>query len=163
MSTAAEVTPMLSRILPPRIDNAYRGHPLALWLFVPVVLSKTAIALGTIFNGRRAAQSADGIPLDSFGAAGAEAVLALLAIWGLSQLVFSVLGVLALARYRAMIPLVFVLLLLEHLARKWILLVKPIARAGTPPGIYINLGLLVLMILGLVLSLCRRADLPLPP
>jgi hypothetical protein len=163
MSTAADVTPMLSRILPPRIDNAYRGHPLALWLFVPVVLLKTAIALGTIFNGRRAAQSADGIPLDSFGAAGAEAVLALFAIWGLSQLVFSVLGVLALARYRAMIPLVFVLLLLEHLARKWILLVTPIARTGTPPGIYINLGLLVLMILGLVLSLCRRADLPLPP
>jgi hypothetical protein len=163
MSTAAGVTPMLSRILPPRIDNAYRGHPLALWLFVPVVLFKTAIALGTIFNGRRAAQSADGIPLDSFGAAGAEAFLALFAIWGLSQLVFSVLGILALTRYRAMIPLVFVLLLLEHLARKWILLVKPIARTGAPPGIYINLGLLVVMILGLVLSLRRRADLPLPP
>jgi hypothetical protein len=163
MAAAPETTPLLRRLLPPRIDNVYRGHPLALWLFVPVVLLKTAIALGTIFNGRRAAQSADGIPLDSFGAAGAEAVLALFAIWGLSQLVLSVLGALALARYRAMVPLVFVLLLLEHLARRWILLVKPIARTGTPPGIYINLGLLVLMILGLVLSLRRRPDLPPQP
>jgi len=40
------------------------------------------------------------------------------------------------------------------------LLVKPIARTGTPPGIYINLVLLVLMIVGLALSLRSRADLP---
>ncbi len=152
---------MLNRIFPQRIDNTYRGHPLALWLLVPVVVMKTGIALGTIFNGRAAAQSADGIPLDSFGAGGAEAVVALFAIWGLSQLVFSVLGVLALTRYRAMVPFMFVLLLLEHLARKWVLLVKPIATTGTPPGLYINLGLLVLMIVGLALSLRSRADLPL--
>jgi hypothetical protein len=155
MSTA------LNRIFPQRFDNTYRGHPLAVWFFIPVVVLKTGIALATIFNGRAAAQSADGIPLDSFGAGGAEAVVALFAIWGLAQLVFSVLGVLALSRYRAMIPFLFVLLLLEHLARRWILLVKPIARTGTPPGIYINLVILVLMIVGLVLSLWRRADLSL--
>jgi hypothetical protein len=152
---------MLNQIFPQRIDNTYRGHALGLWLFIPVVVMKTGIALGTIFNGRAAAQSADGIPLDSFGAAGAEAVVALFAIWGLAQLVFSVLGVLALTRYRAMIPFMFVLLLLEHLARKWILLVKPIARTGTPPGPYINLVLLALMIVGLALSLWRRAEVPL--
>ena len=74
---------------------------------------------------------------------------------------FSVLGILALTRYRAMSPFMFVLLLLEHLARRWILLVKPIARTGTPPGIYINLVLLVVMIVGLALSLRSRADFPL--
>lgn len=152
---------MLNQVLPQRIDNTYRGHPAALWFFIPVVVVKTGIALGTIFNGRAAAQSADGIPLDSFGASGAAAVVALLAIWGLSQLVFSVLGVLALIRYRAMIPFMFALFLLEHLARRWILLVKPIARTGTPPGLYINIALLVVMIVGLALSLRRRADLPL--
>jgi hypothetical protein len=154
MSTA------LNRIFPRRIDNTYRGHPIAFWLFVPVLVLKTGIALATIFNGRSAAQAADGIPLDSFGSSGAQAVVALFAIWGLAQLVFSVLGVLALTRYRAMIPFLFVLLLLEHLARKWILLVKPIARTGTPPGSYINVVLLALMIVGLALSLRSRADLP---
>ena len=149
---------MPSQILPQRLDNTYSGHPLALWLFIPVVVVKTGIALGTIFNGRGAAQSADGISLDSFGAGGAQAVLALFAIWGLSQLVFSVVGVLALIRYRAMIPLLFALFLLEHLARKWILLAKPIVRTGAPPGLYINLALLVLIIVGLALSLRRRAD-----
>lgn len=29
---------MLDRILPRRIDNTYRGHPFAVWLFLPVVL-----------------------------------------------------------------------------------------------------------------------------
>lgn len=87
--------------------------------------------------------------------------MALFAIWRLAQIVFSVLGVLALTRYRGMIPFMFVLFLLEHLARKWMLVVKPIARTGTPPGIYINLVILVLMIVGLALSLGSRADLPL--
>ena len=111
----------------------------------------------------RGAQSADSISLDTFGASGVEAVVALFATWGLAQLVFSVLGVLVLIRYRAMIPFMFVLFLLEHLARRWILLVKPIARTGTPPGIYINLVLLALMIVGLVLSLWRRADFEVDP
>lgn len=151
---------MIERILPRSLDNEYRGHPLALWLFLTVMIVKTGIALGTLFNGRGAAQSADGIPLDSFGAAGAQAVVALFALWGLAQLVLSVFGLLALTRYRAMIPLMFVLLLLEHLARRWVLLVRPIATSGTPPGLYINLVLLTLMIVGLALSLRRRADLP---
>jgi len=154
---------MLNRILPPCIDNAYRGHRLALWLFMPIVAVKAGIALGTIFNGRGTAQSADAIALDSFGAGGAEAVLALFAIWGLSQLVFSLLGVLALARYRAMIPFLFLLFLLEHLARKWILLVKPIVRTGTPPGMFINLALLALMVVGLALSMRTRVDSSLQP
>lgn len=87
-------------------------------------------------------------------------MVALFAIWGLSRFVLSVLGVLALTRYRAMIPFMLVLLLVEHLARRWIPLVKPIARTGAPPGRYINLVLLVLMIVGLAVSLRSRVDSP---
>ena len=152
---------MIEHILPRTIDNTYRGRILAIWLFVPVLVMKTGIALGMIFNGREAAQSADGLPLDTFGAACSDAVVAFLAIWGLAQLLFSVFGILALVRYRALVPFMFVLLVLEHLARKWLLLVKPIARTGTPPGSYINLVLLAMMIAGLALSLWRRPERPL--
>jgi hypothetical protein len=69
MSTA------LNQILPQRIDNTYRGHRPAVWFFIAVVVLKTGIALGTIFDGRTAARSADGISLDSFGASGSEAVV----------------------------------------------------------------------------------------
>ena len=146
----------MNQVLPQRLDNTYRGHPAALWLFVAVLVVKTGIALGTIFNGRAAAQSADGIPLDSFGANGAAAFVTLFALWGLAQLVIGGLGVLALVRYRAMIPLMFVLFLFEHAARRVILLVKPIAGPGIPPGLYINLVLLLVMIVGLALSLRSR-------
>ena len=153
----------MNEILPRVVDNTFRGHPLALWLLGAVVVFKTGIALGTIFNGRTAAQSADGIPLDRFGAEGAQAVVAMFAIWGLAQLVFGALGVLALTRYRALVPLVFLLLLVEHAARRWILFVQPIARTGTPPGLWINLVLLALMIVGLALALWSRASSPSPP
>lgn len=42
----------MNRILPERIDNTYRGHPVALWLLVTLVLMKGGMAPGTIFNGR---------------------------------------------------------------------------------------------------------------
>lgn len=147
---------MFEQLLPQRLDNTYHGQRVALWVFGSVVLMKTAIALGTIFNGRAAAGRADGIPLDQLGSAGAQAVISLFAIWGLAQLVMSVFGVLALTRYRALVPFMFVLLLAEHLARRLLLSVKPIATTGAHPGGYINLGILGLMVVGLALSLWRR-------
>ena len=152
---------MLDRWLPRRLDNDYPVRRLALWLFAPVIVMKTGIALSTIFNGRVAAESADGLPLASFGAAGAGAVVTLFALWGVAQLVIVAFGVLALTRYRAMVPLMFVLLLFEWLGRKAVLLAMPIARTGAGPGQYVNLALLALITVGLALSLWRRADVPL--
>lgn len=147
---------MLERLLPRRLDNDYRGRRVALWLFAIVLFVKTGIALSTIFNGRVAAESADGIPLASFGPAAADTVLALFAIWGVAYLVISAIGVLALVRYRAMVPLMFLLLTLEYLAKKVVLLALPIARTGPAPGAPINVALLALMIAGLALSLWPR-------
>ena len=149
---------MFNQLLPPRIDNTYRGSKLALWLLVLVVLMKTSIGLGTIFNGRNAAIMADGIPLDTFTPAGAHAFLSVFAIWGLAQVIIGVLGILVLVRYRAMIPFTYSLLLLEHLVRKLILFVMPIAKTGTRPGFFINLALVAVMIVGLALSLRGQDD-----
>ena len=147
---------MFGRFLPQRIDNSYHGHKLALWLFALVVLIKTSIGLGTILNGHNAATTADGIALDTFTPAGAQAFVSVLAIWGLAQVTIGLLCILVLARYRAMVPFMFSLLLLEHLGRKLILFVMPIARTGTQPGVVINLALVAVMIVGLVLSLRNR-------
>lgn len=67
------------------------------------------------------------------------------------------LGVIVLARYRSLVPLMFVVLLAEHLLRRLILLVMPIPREGAPPGLYINLVISTVMLVGLVLSLRQRA------
>jgi hypothetical protein len=149
---------MQNRILPRQIDNDYRGHKLAPWLFGAVILIKLGISLGTIFNGHEAASSADGIPLDTFTPAGAQAVISLFAIWGIAQLVICLLCILALVRYRGMIPLLFALLLLESVGKRVVLYFLPIAKTGTPPGSVINLVLLGVMIIGLALSLQSRAQ-----
>lgn len=144
---------MLDRLLPERADNSYRGHRLAPWLFGALVLLKTVIGVNSILLGHRVASSADGIPLDSFPAAAAGTVISLFALLGLGRLVMSVLCVLVLFRYRALIPLIFTLQLLEHLGSRLIHHFLPIATTGRPVGSVVTQVLLALMVAGLVLSL----------
>src|SRR5687767_7274490 len=151
---------MFNQLLPKRIDNTYRGYTPALWIFGLLMFMRGAISLNSILNGHTVASTADGIPLDTLTPAGAQTVVSLFALLGLSRLVISLFGILALARYRAMVPLLFVLLLLEHVSRTLILQVLPIPRAGTPPGSLVNLVLLALMVVGLALSVRRQASFP---
>jgi hypothetical protein len=146
--------------LPGRSDNAYRGHKLALGLLALVVLMKLAIGLNSIFNGPSVLRSADGIPLDTYPPAAAQVVVSLFALLGLSHVVIGIFGLLILIRYRALVPLAFGLLLLEHLGKRLILNFLPIARVGRPPGAAINLVILALIVVGLALSLWRRNRTP---
>jgi hypothetical protein len=123
------------------------------------VLIKLAMSLNSIFNGYVVASSADGIPLDTFPSAAAQTVVALFAIWGLAHLMICLLCILVLVRYRSIVPFMFAFLLLENLSRKLLLQFVPMVRTGTPPGFYLNLGLLTLMIVGLALSLRSQSNL----
>src|SRR5512136_1621365 len=152
---------MINPFLPRQIDNTYHGYKLALWIFAVLVFMKGLISLNCIFNGYVVASSADGIPLDTFTPACAQMVVSNFALWGLAQLMICLLGVLVLARYRALVPFMFTLLLVEQLARKLILQFLPIVTVGKPPGLFVNLALFALMILGLALSLWR-SDTPSP-
>lgn len=133
---------LTTRLLPARLDHDYRGHPAALWLLGTLVAVKAAMSLNAIVNGAMVASEADGIPLDTYPPAAAQAFVALFAMWGLGHLLLCLLGVLALARYRSMVPLALALLLVEHLARRGILFLLPIARTDAQPGLGINLALL---------------------
>jgi hypothetical protein len=150
---------MLNRIFPRRIDNDYRGHKFALWIFYPIAFLKVTINLIAIFSKDGGAQSADGIPLNTFVNGGAETVVAAVALLGLSELLLGFLSILALFRYRAMIPLMYVMFAVDILGHKGILLMKPIVRVGTPPGVFVSLGIFALTIVGLILSLRGKDDL----
>ena len=41
---------VLNRIFPRQFDNNYRGHKLAVCLFVPIVFMKVGISLSSIFD-----------------------------------------------------------------------------------------------------------------
>ena len=144
---------MLNLLLPALADNRYRGFKSALWIFGFVVLWKAAVAFGVMFNGHTAAVNADGIALDSFSPAGAQAYLASDAAWGLGSAMLCLISAIALVRYRSLVPLLFAVLLLEHILRRVIFRVMPIAHvAGAAPGGVINLVLTVLLVTGLLLS-----------
>ncbi len=157
---AAGATSVLDRLLPRRLDNAYRGHGLGIWFFAAVVLLKLGVSLDAIFNGRTMASAGDGIALQTFTAAAAQTVVSLFALWGLEHLVICLVCLLVLVRFRAMVPLMFALLLLEHLGRMLALQFLPIAKAGLggeSPGISPPpYGFLALIIVGLALSLWNR-------
>jgi hypothetical protein len=140
---------MFNQLFPQRIDNTYRGHQLALWLFGLIVLMKTAMSVNSIFLGHKIATSADGIPLDTFPPAAAGTIISMFAIWGLAHLMICLLCALVLFRYRALVPFMFLFLLLEHLGRKLVLQFIPFVR-------YVNLALLAVMIAGLALSFSTR-------
>ena len=144
---------MFAKLLPQRADNSFVGHKLALWLFALLLLMKGSISVNSMLNGYLVAPSDNGIPLDAYSPAGAQAFLSLFALWGLSHLMICLLGIVVLARYRSLVPLMYVLLLVEHLGRKLLLHFHPIARIGTTHGLVINLVLVVVMIIGLALSL----------
>jgi hypothetical protein len=146
---------MLGRLAPQRIDNTYAGSRVALWFFGLVVVLKGVMAGNAVFNGYFIASSADGIPLDTYPPAAARAVVSLFGLWGVGHIVLSLLGLLVLVRYRAMVPLMFLVLLVEQLGRKLVTVALPIARPGGASGSFMSVGLLILMIVGLGLSLWR--------
>ncbi|MCH7806862.1 MAG: hypothetical protein IH995_06925 [Proteobacteria bacterium] len=147
---------MLSRIFPEHIDNHYRGHKLALWLFVPITFMKVAISLVHIFYADGGAQSISTIPLDTYSAGGAQNLIAVFARMGLDQLILGLLFVVVLFRYRAMIPLMYVLIIVHYIALEGIVYMKPLALAGTSGASTPALAFMVLSISGLVLSLLGK-------
>lgn len=154
---------MINRIFPRQFDNRFRGNRLAVWLFVPVVLIELVIGANSVINTRAVATGPDGIPLDSFGAGGAQALLALFALLGLCRALFAIQGAVVLFRYRAMIPFMYVLLLVLQLGSKALSLVRPIVSSGAPTaqiGSAVSLTLLTTLLIGFVLSLLSNSDAP---
>ena len=148
---------MLNRLLPRQADNRFDGHRSALWLLGLFIALKIVMGVNSIFNTESVAVGADGIPLDSFGPAAARQVLTLFALTSLGQLMLALVGLTVLVRYRSLVPFVFVALLCEQLARPLFIQSYAVVRTESgSPGLYINLGLLALLAIGLLLSLIPR-------
>lgn len=145
---------ILDRLFPARIDNRFPGHRLAIWLFALFVALRLIMGTNSILNTRAVATGADGMALDSLPTAAAESLLLMFALLSLSQLMLALLSLIALIRYKALIPLMYLVLLVEHLGRRALVLMQATDRAETlPVGAYINMGLLALLVAGLALSL----------
>lgn len=157
---------MVGRLFPKVIDNDYRGWWLAVWMLAPLVMLQLVMGfnvsgLNPWISNRDIAINADGFALDSYGTEAASVVMFMFASWGLILLVLSLLGLLVLVRYRAMIPLMYLLLGAEQFGRKAIALSQPIVKAaaqseGLSPAFLINSGFMAVLAIGFILSLTPR-------
>lgn len=147
---------MLGILFPRVIDNTFRGQWLGFWLLAPVLFVKLGIAIMSMLNPARA-NGADAIDQSTYSAAALQQALTSTALLGLLHLAIGLFGVLAMLRYRAMVPLIYLWLLAEFLGRRVVLTLYPIERVeGPSAGSVINLVLVALMVVGLLLSVWRR-------
>ncbi len=154
---------MFSRLFPRQIDNSYRGHWLGIVLFVVVLLLKGSQGLVSMVNPGEIMVSADGIPIDSFGA-GAETAVRMFAMLGMYILILSVISAVTLIRWRALIPFMLVVLLAAQVGARVIGILHPMLQtasaddfAGHSYAYWINWGIVALTVIGLILSLINRS------
>lgn len=143
-----------SRLFPRLVGNRFEGHRAALWLLGLFIALKLVMSVNSIFNTASVAQGADGIPLDSFGPAAAREVLTLFALMALGQLMLALVALSVLVRWRALVPFIYLVLLAEQLARRFIAQAHAVAGPpGNPALWYVAAAFLTVLTLGLALSL----------
>ena len=89
-------------------------------LLAPLLFIKLAIAIMSMLNPARA-NSADAIDVSAYSEAAVREGLLSTALLGLLHLAIGLMGVLAMVRYRAMVPLIYLWLLAEFLGRRVVL------------------------------------------
>lgn len=144
---------MIDRIFPRQVDNRFDRHRAALWLLGTFIALKLVMSVRSILD-TASIVIGDGIPLDSFGAAAAREVLTLFALMALGQLMLALIALTVLLRYRALVPLICLLLLAERIASRLIILSRAEAGAESPLIVWIMaITLPTLLILALAFSL----------
>ncbi len=144
---------MHRRFLPAHLDNDFRGHKAAIWIFVLITVMKLGLALVHIFSADGGAQTVSHIPLDSYPAGAAQNVVGLFARIGLEQLLLGAIFVVVLLRYRALIPLMFLLAIVAQAGGFALAAWKPLSLTVSSGAAPVHLVLSALYIAGLALSL----------
>lgn len=122
------------RILPKTIDNIYKGSKISKYTFLFLTIITITRSLIHIIAVDGGAQSIATIPLNNYSTAAASTVILMFALWGLSQLLMSIVYVVVYLKYQSLIPAMYILLIIEYSMRLVIGIMKPIETIGTAPG-----------------------------
>ena len=148
---------MVKRIFPTTVDNTYRGHVVGKWLLIFYVCKSIFAASVHMFASDGGAQSIATITLDQFTSGGADTVVTIFGLWGMEQMVIAIFAALILWRYKALIPMVAGIYVIEYLGRFLVGFVTPgVATTGTPPGVSSDLILIPLTLVMLALTLYQK-------
>lgn len=137
-------------LLPKQIDNEIRGSKFPFYVFCLTATISTVRSCIHLLSPDGGAGSIAGMDLHVAGASG---IIFAFALWGSSQLLFALVQLLVVFRYRSLVPLMWLFMILETLLRKLVGYMKPVTFAHTPPGAVANQIYLPLATAMLVLSL----------
>ena len=143
---------MLNRLLPNQFDNIYRGHWLGLAICGFILFLRLVQTGMGLVDPVEVIRGPDGILFDTFNAPAQAAFAYVFRLLCFLNILLCLIGVLALVRYRAMVPLIYLVLLALLGGQKVIGLLFPIPRAPEAPGGIIILIMLAVTLLGWFLS-----------
>ena len=137
-------------LLPAQIDNTIRGTEIPFYIFTLYAIVSTVRSCIHLLSSDGGAGTIAGMDLS---VAGADGIIFAFALWGSSQLLFAMIQLLAVIRYRSLIPFMWLMLALEILLRELVGKMKPVTFAHTPPGAIGNQIILPLAVVMVVWSL----------
>ena len=143
-------TPDLSRLLP-RDPMHFFGAMIAFWLtalYLVVITVRSCIHLLSADGGAQSIATID------TNVAGGNNIIAVFGQWGATQLLLALLLWVLLLRYRGLLPLVMVILIVEPFLRALSGHLKPIETMGTAPGAALNWFAVPILAILLYLALC---------
>jgi hypothetical protein len=137
-------------LLPAKIDNVIRGTKIPFYVFALYVIVSTVRSCIHLLSPDGGAGTIAGMDLS---VAGADGIIFAFSLWGSSQLLFAIIQLLTVIRYRSLIPFMWLMLALEILLRELVGKMKPVTFAHTPPGAIGNQIILPLAVVMVVWSL----------
>lgn len=153
---------MLNILFPKQIDNNYQGSSFAIVILALITIVK--LLMGINIGGfnpfiptEYILSHVDGVPLDTYPKEAAQTIISMAQSWGLDMLIISCLSILIMVKYRAAIPIMFVIYLCENFIREAPALMRILKNflSGTPlsTAAIINLSLIAFLFIGLILSI----------
>ena len=134
-------------------QTEYRGTAIALWFTVALTALTTVRSLIHVFFPDGGASVIAGLDVSG---PGGQNLISIFAVFGLAQLLLSLLAWVIIWRYRYLVPLVLLLNLLDWGGRLGISFWKPMLVADPPPGEIGNYILFPLVAIALWFSLPRK-------
>ena len=147
---------MLEVLFPMNVNNTIRGTRIPIYIFALYALVSAVRSCIHLLAPDGGAGSIAGMDLT---VEGAEGIIFAFALWGSSQLLFAIIQLLVVFRYRSLVPFMWLMLILEVLLRQLVGSMKPVTFAHTPPGAIGNqlvLPLAALMLAWSVWSATRQ-------
>ena len=143
------------KLLPVVIDNQFRGIKLSQYAFLLITAATIVRSLIHVFAPDGGAQSIATIPLESYSPQAAATVILMFSLWGLSQLLMGFVYLGVYLKYKSLIPMMYLLLIVEYAMRIVIGQMKPIVTSGTAPGSIGNWIMVPVCVVLLALSLIQ--------